>query len=119
MNLELIKIESQLKTAMSLMRTIQFLKILLAMILTISYFYYHEWLTEILVASVVVVLILPLGFFDGYITSLLEYHNHLVRESQDHRAKALETVFKEVADKIELLENNIETLTIDASNNAQ
>ena len=116
MNLELIRLEIQLKTAMSLMRASQILKILLAVVLGITYFYYHEWLTEVLVASVILVLVLPLGFFDGYITTLLEYHNSLVRESQEERAEIIQKFNQEVTHKIESLEEDVIQLNLEASN---
>lgn len=56
--------------AIKLCRLSKWLKVVLAVIVAYAYFSEAAWLVEVMVISVVLSLVLPLGFFDVFIQKL-------------------------------------------------
>lgn len=71
-----------IKSAMGFVSTLKWIKITLAILVIFAYITSAAWLTEIIVISVVVSLIFPLGFFDVFIQKLLEYNTQKLEERQ-------------------------------------
>ena len=71
-----------IKSAMGFVSASKWLKVILACLVVFAYFTNATWLTELIVASVVLSLILPLGFFDVFIQKLLEYNTQKLEERQ-------------------------------------
>lgn len=71
-----------IESALSFTSVSKWLKLILAVIVIFAYFTEAVWLTEIIVISVVVSLVIPLGFFDVFIQKLLEYNTQKVEERQ-------------------------------------
>jgi hypothetical protein len=71
-----------IKSAMSFASASKWLKFILAIFVIFAYFTSATWLTEIIVISVVVSLVIPLGFFDVFIQKLLEYNTQKAEERQ-------------------------------------
>lgn len=71
-----------IKLSMSLTLASKWLKIALAIVIVFAYFSDADWLIEVIVLSVVLSLILPLGFFDVFIQKLLKYNIRKVEEQQ-------------------------------------
>lgn len=74
---------SDIKSAMSFVTAAKWSKVILAVLVVVAYFTDSAWLTEIIVISVVVSLIVPLGFFDVFIQKLLEYNTQKVERTSN------------------------------------
>ena len=81
-NLKEEMLTGDIKSAMSFASVSKWLKVILAIVVVLAYFTDSAWLTEVIVISVVVSLILPLGFFDVFIQKLLEYNTQKIEERQ-------------------------------------
>ncbi|WP_163390191.1 hypothetical protein [Enterovibrio norvegicus] len=98
---KLQSLQSDLNSALKLCKAVKVVKLLLALSISLAYVLNWSWLPELLVASVVLVLVLPLGFFDVFIQRLLEYNTFCVEERQILNAR-------EASEHIGILYNEIE-----------
>ena len=89
-----------IKSAMSFVTAAKWSKVILAVLVILAYFTDSAWLTEIIVISVVVSLIVPLGFFDVFIQKLLEYNTQKVEERQTLNANEANENFEKTYKKI-------------------
>lgn len=96
-----LNLENDIKSAMKLNGFVKFIKISLAFLIFISYAFFEQWLTEIIVISVIISLILPLGFFDVFIQKLLEYNTQTIEERQSLNAQETNEHFENIYNKIE------------------
>jgi hypothetical protein len=99
-NFNHVQIEGDIQSALKLCGWVKLLKLLLAALVVVSYFFISEWLTEIIVISVVVSLVLPLGFFDAFIQKLLEYNTQKVEERQVLNANEANEQFEKIYQKL-------------------
>ncbi|WP_432695713.1 hypothetical protein ACQUQP_14335 [Marinobacterium sp. YM272] len=81
-NLKEEMLTDDIKSAMTFASVSKWLKITLAIVVILAYVTDSTWVTEVLVASVVVSLIFPLGFFDVFIQKLLGYNTQKIAERQ-------------------------------------
>ncbi|HCU65188.1 MAG TPA: hypothetical protein DF774_05435 [Rheinheimera sp.] len=86
-DLKYVQLESDIQSALKLCGWVKFLKIVLALLVLLSYFFFPDWLGKLIVISVVISLVLPLGFFDVFIQKLLEYNTQKTEERQTLNAK--------------------------------
>mgnify|MGYP005750409087 CR=1 FL=1 len=93
-------LESEIQTAMNLSGWAKFIKVALAILVVLSYFFFKDWLIEIIVIAVVVALIFPLGFFDVFIQKLLEYNTQTIEERQILNANEANNHFEKIYKKI-------------------
>jgi hypothetical protein len=96
-------LSGEIKSAMSFASASKWLKVILAICVVFAYFTDAEWLTEVIVISVVVSLILPLGFFDVFIQKLLEYNTQKIEERQILNATEANKHFEKLYKKLERL----------------
>jgi len=88
------------KSAMKAALIVKWAKIIIAISLCIAYFIGSPWLTDILVMSVIITLIFPLGFFDTFIQKLLEYKTKKIEERQVLNARESNENFEEIFQKV-------------------
>ena len=91
---------SDIKSAMGFASVSKWVKSILAIVVIVAYFTNSAWLTEVIVISVVVSLILPLGFFDVFIKKLLEYNTQKVEERQTLNATEANEHFEKLYKKV-------------------
>ena len=89
-----------IKAAMVLVSTLNWLKVILACLVVFAYFTNTTWFTEIVVISVVLSLILPLGFFDVFIQKLLEYNTQKMEKRQVLNAAEANEHFEKLYRKV-------------------
>ncbi|MCF6282113.1 MAG: hypothetical protein L3J28_07860 [Candidatus Polarisedimenticolaceae bacterium] len=89
-----------IKSAMSFASVTKWVKITLAIFVIAAYFTDSVWLTEILIVSVVVSLIIPLGFFDVFIQKLLEYNTKKTEDRQILNATEANKHFEKLYKKV-------------------
>lgn len=89
-----------IKSALSFASASKWLKFILAIFVIFAYFTSATWLTEVIVISVVVSLVFPLGFFDVFIQKLLEYNTHKLEERQMLNANEANEHFKNLHKKV-------------------
>ena len=94
-------LEDDIQSALKLSGWVKLLKISLAVLIVAFYFFLSEWLTEIIVISVVITLILPLGFFDVFIQKLLEYNTQKVEERQVLNAAEANEHFEKIYERLD------------------
>lgn len=94
-------LENEIQTAMNLSGWAKFIKVTLAILVVLSYFFFKDWLIEIIVISVVFSLIIPLGFFDVFIQKLLEYNTQTVEDRQILNANQANEHFEKIYNKID------------------
>ncbi|MCH2058124.1 MAG: hypothetical protein MK214_16220 [Thalassotalea sp.] len=73
-------LEKEIQSALKICLLFKYLKIVLALVLISCYFYFPEWLLELLTLSVVISLTIPLSFFDSFIQKLLEYNTQTIED---------------------------------------
>jgi len=100
-------IEDDVKSALRLCSIWKWVKIALAIIICIAYLIESSWLSEILIVSVLVLLFLPLGFFDAFFQKLLEYNIQLIEDRQVLNAKEVNKHFEEAFQRISDLEHKV------------
>jgi len=93
-------LENEIQTAMNLSGWTKFIKVALAILVVLSYFFFKDLLIEIIVISVVFSLIIPLGFFDVFIQKLLEYNTQTIEERQILNANQANEHFEKIYNKI-------------------
>lgn len=77
-----MQLESDIQSALKLCRWVKLIKIVLALLVVLSYIFSPEWLEDLIVISVIVSLVFPLGFFDVFIQKLLEYNTQKTEDRQ-------------------------------------
>lgn len=92
---------NEIQTAMNLSGWVKLIKVALAIIVVLSYFFFKDWLLEIIVLSVVFSLIIPLGFFDVFIQKLLEYNTQTLEDRQVLNANQANEHFEKIYSKFE------------------
>lgn len=80
--IQLSLLQAEVESSLKFCRVVKVSKIILGACVLAAYFFDFSWLQELLVLSVVICLIVPLGFFDVFIQKLLEYNTQLVEEGQ-------------------------------------
>lgn len=98
------RLESDIKKAQSLAQWMKLIRIVLAVAIAVSYFFFKAWLAEILLFAVVVLLLFPLGFFDVFIQKLLEYNTQIMEDRLRLNANEANQHFQKLFDKVETLE---------------
>jgi c-di-AMP phosphodiesterase-like protein len=93
-------LEDDIRLAKKIFGLVKLLKISLALLVLISYFFLSEWLTEIIIISVVVILIFPLDYFDVFIQKLVEYNTQKLEERQTLNANEANKYFDKIFNKI-------------------
>ncbi len=93
-------LEQEIQLALKFCGLVKILKIALGALVVISYFFFPNWLIEVVVVSVVISLILPLGFFDVFIQKLLEYNTQTLEERQILNAKEANQHFESLFKKL-------------------
>jgi uncharacterized protein YacL len=93
-------LEQEIQLALKFCGLVKISKIVLAALVVISYFFFPNWLLEVIVVSVVISLILPLGFFDVFIQKLLEYNTQILEERQILNAKEANEHFESLFKKL-------------------
>src|SRR5690554_6854102 len=96
---------NDIKSAMGFVSASKLVKIILALVVIFAYFTDADWLTEVIVISVVVSLILPLGFFDTFIQKLLEYNTQKLEERQTLNATEANEHFERIYKSSEIDEH--------------
>lgn len=81
-NIKYVQLESDIQSAVKLCSWVKYLKITLSLLVLLSYFFFSDWLIEVMVVALIFSLILPMGFFDVFIQKLLEYNNQKLEERQ-------------------------------------
>lgn len=99
-DLKYVQLESDIQSALKLFGWVKFLKIVLALFVVLSYFFFPYWLGELIVISVVIFLVFPLGFFDVFIQKLLEYNTQKTEERQILNAKEANEYFENLYKKV-------------------
>lgn len=89
-----------IKSAMGFVSASKWIKVTLACLVVLAYFTDATWLTEIIVISVIISLIFPLGFFDVFVQKLLEYNTQKVEERQILNAIEANEQFEELYKKV-------------------
>jgi len=89
-----------IKLAMRMAVTVKVIKIILAALLVLAYLYESSWSHEILVISVIISLVLPLGFFDVFIQKLLEYNTQKLEKRQVLNAQEANKHFEDIYAKL-------------------
>jgi hypothetical protein len=100
LDLKYLQLESDIQSALKLYGWVKLLKIVLALLVALSYFFFPGWLLELIVVSVVISLVLPLGFFDVFIQKLLEYNTQKTEERQILNAKEANEHFEKLYKKV-------------------
>jgi|SRR5690554_918203 len=91
---------SDIKSSMGFVSASKLVKIILALVVIFAYFTDAVWLTEVIVISVVISLVFPLGFFDTFIQKLLEYNTQKLEERQILNATEANEHFEEIYKKL-------------------
>ncbi|WP_335987063.1 hypothetical protein [Spongiibacter tropicus] len=89
-----------IKSSMGFVSVFKWLKVALACLVLFAYFTDAAWLTDVIVFSVVLSLVLPLGFFDVFIQKLLEYNTLKVEERQVLNANEANEHFEKLYKKV-------------------
>lgn len=97
-----------IKKALKFTHSVKLVKFILAISICLAYFVESVWLNEILIVSVLISLILPLGFFDVFIQKNLEYNTQLVEERQVLNAQEANKHFERIFQKIDDMENQVD-----------
>ena len=84
------------------------LKSVLAIAVCVAYFINLSWLAELIVISVVISLLLPLGFHGAFIENLLEYNTQVIEDRQQLNATEANEHFGKMSERITKLEISIE-----------
>lgn len=82
--------------ALNMSSVSKWIKVILAVLVVSSYLLGSSWLMEVIVISVVVSLVLPLGFFDVFIQRLLEYNTQKMEERQILNAQEANNHFEKL-----------------------
>ncbi|MBC3764624.1 hypothetical protein [Neptunicella marina] len=90
----------EIKSSKGFVSASKWLKVSLACLVVCAYFTDAAWLTDVIVFSVVLSLILPLVFFDVFIQKLLEYNTLKVQERQVFNAKEANEHFEKLYKKV-------------------
>jgi fatty acid desaturase len=99
-NLSEIVLTGDVELAKKLALITTWLKIILATLVILAYFSDSTWLSEIIVISVVVSLIAPLGFFNVFIQALLEYNTTKLENRQNLNAQEANEHFEKLYKKV-------------------
>ena len=81
------------------------LKCGLAVALAAGYFFDFSWLYEMVIVSLIISLVLPLGFFGVFFENLIEYNTQLLEDRQRLNAKEANKHFTEIFERIQALED--------------
>jgi hypothetical protein len=92
-------LEGNVSSARTLAKLTMWLKCGLAATLAIGYFVEFSWLYEMVILSVIISLVLPLGFFGAFFENLIEYNTQLVEDRQSLNAKEANQHFKKAFKK--------------------
>jgi hypothetical protein len=99
-NLKYEQLESDIQSALKICGWVKIFKFILAISVAISYFFFHDYLLEVIVFSVILSLILPLGFFDVFIQKLVEYNTQKSEERQILNANEANEHFEKLYKKV-------------------
>jgi hypothetical protein len=100
LDLKYVQLESDIQAALQLCVWVKVLKIFLALLVALSYFFFPGWLLEVIVVAVIMSLVLPLGFFDVFIQKLLEYNTQKSEERQILNAREANEHFEKLYKKV-------------------
>lgn len=92
------------KSALKASLIVKWIKFIIAIGVCIAYFTGSPWLTDMLVISVILTLILPLGFFDIFIQKLLEYNTQKIEGRQVLNAQESNEHFEKVFQRMNQME---------------
>lgn len=93
-------LEGDIGTALKLCNWVKTLKVILAFLILLSYFFFPGLLLDVIVVSLIISLLLPLGFFDVFMQKLLEYNTQKVEERQLLNASEANEHFEKIYKKI-------------------
>ena len=96
--------DEEVKLASKLAKPVKYLKMILAILLVIAYFYKAEYLTELLVFGLTLLLLLPQGFMDTYLEKLIDLRAAETDERQILNATEANKHFSSAFDRIDKLE---------------
>tara|TARA_Y100001951_G_scaffold45476_1_gene35865 strand:+ start:2621 stop:2932 length:312 start_codon:yes stop_codon:yes gene_type:complete len=99
-NIQEEMLTGDIKSSMGFVSASKWIKMGLACLVVFAYFTDATWLTDVIVFSVVLSLILPLGFFDVFIQKLLEYNTMKVEERQVLNANEANEHFEKLYKKV-------------------
>ncbi|WP_299595646.1 hypothetical protein [uncultured Microbulbifer sp.] len=104
--------KEEIESALIWYRVMKWVKVALAIILVWAYFADFRWLSEILYISVILLLFLPLGFFDTFISELLEYNTGAIEKRQLLNANEANEHFSAVFERVKSLEEQVESIEL-------
>ncbi|TMN94762.1 hypothetical protein [Pseudoalteromonas sp. S558] len=82
-------------------------KVVIAIIVCVAYFTNASCLPELIVFSVVLSLLLPLGFYGAFMENLLEYNTQAIEDRQLLNANEANEHFIKMSERITKLEDSI------------
>ncbi|WP_119394482.1 hypothetical protein [Salinibius halmophilus] len=97
-------LESDIEVALKFCKWMKNFRFILAAAIVVSYFFFKDWLAEILLVAVLILLLFPLGFFDVFIQKLLEYNTQILEDRLRLNATEANQHFQKLFDKVESLE---------------
>ena len=96
--------KADVELSLRMAKTLKFIKFILAIIIVATYFYYPDYLVDLLVVGVVFSLILPNGFVDTFLQKLIALRAAETDERQILNATETNTHFSDAFKRIERLE---------------
>ena len=73
--------EGEIKLAMKLATTMKWARNFLAAIIAFAYLGGYSWAMDAVIVAVILLLVVPLGFFDVFIQKLVEYNTETLEKS--------------------------------------
>lgn len=94
--------ESDIKLSMKLFSIVRWIRHSLAVLIVLAYFGGQEWVLDVVLIAVVLLLIFPMGFFDVFIQKLVEYNTSQLEDRVRLNAEEANSTFADVYSRIKV-----------------
>ncbi len=107
-------LQDDVKSALSSAKRFDFIRFVLAIVLSAAYFLEWSFFSELLTFSVILLLFVPMGFRDTYLAKLTEYNTTLVENRQMLNAEEANIALNKAFEDIDCIKKKIEYIEEDA-----
>jgi len=93
--------EEEIRLSMKMFSIIKWIRVFLAVLIVLAYFGGQTWVFDVVLASIVLLLVAPMGFFDVFIQKLVEYNASSIEERVVLNAREANKAISDLHKKID------------------
>ena len=101
----------EIKSALKVCSVTKTIRIILALVICVSYVYADKWIIDAVLISLLFLLLFTLSFFGVFIQKLLEYNTQKMEERISLNADETNKALSDAFDEIEKLKEQIKKIT--------